>query len=142
MEILSLLVAVSSGLVTMLKTFYDTHTERNDLREKTIQEYFERVADTMQRVVDDLNAGQVPHGACAEMYQYAEHLPAVLSPLLCFDSVQHYAHMLKYAHQVEQLYVTHNAGHLDLAELEKIIGTFRACAVLAFKARIVPENAE
>lgn len=140
MEILSLLVAVSSGLVTMLKTFYDTHTERNEFREKAIQEYFERVANTMQRVVDDLNAGQIPHGACAEMYQYAEHLPAVLSPLMCFDSVQHYAQMLQKAHQVEHLYVTHRRGELDTVELEKIVGTFRACAVLALKARIVPEG--
>lgn len=131
MELIATLVSVSSGLLSLLKIAYDLRRERNAAHDDAVATLFTNIADTLDWTVKDFRAGQVPHGACAAMAQYAQEMPVVLPTLIPSDDVARYTEMLLNAHHVERLAVSYAAGHLNLVELEKVAGTFRAAAVLA-----------
>lgn len=131
MELIATLISVSGGIFSLLKTAYDVHRARNAAQDAAIALLFTQIADTLDWTVKDFRAGLVPHGACAAMAQYAEELPHVLNSLLPQQEIHRYSKMLLNAHHVERLAISHAAGHLDLTELEKVSGTFRAIATLA-----------
>lgn len=131
MELISMLVAVSSGILSIVKTFYDTHKERHADRDAALSEYFTQIADTLDRTVAEFRAGRIPHGACAEMAQYAQAMPTVLSSLDAPEAINYYAEMLYRAHHVERMQIAHTTAQLNLQELETIAGTFRAAATLS-----------
>lgn len=131
MELIATLISVSSGLLSLLHTAYTVHRERNASQDEAVASLFTHIADTLDWTVKDFRAGHIPHGACAAMAQYAQEMPVVLTSLLPPNDVARYTEMLLNAHHVERLAISHAAGHLDLTELEKVAGTFRAAAVLA-----------
>lgn len=131
MELIATLIAVGSGLLGLLKTAYSLHRERNVAHDDAVAALFTGIAETLDWTVRDFRAEKVPHGACAAMAQYASEMPTVLNGLIPAEDTARYVDMLLGAHQVERLAMSYAAGHLDITELEKVAGTFRAAAVLA-----------
>lgn len=130
MEILATLIAISSGLAALLKNAYEVHRARSAAQDAAIVSLFTGIANTLDRTAQELREGRTPHGACAEMEKYANEMVPILSMVMDTQEVAHYADLLRQVHHVEKLAVTYAAGELDLSELERVAGTFRAAAVM------------
>lgn len=130
MEIIATLVAISTGLASLMKTAYGMHRERTAAHYTAIATLFTGIADTLDWTITELREGRTPHGACAAMERYANEMAPILSSVLDATEVEAYANDLRRVHHVEMLAIAQARGELDLSELSRVAGTFRAAAVL------------
>jgi hypothetical protein len=99
-------------------------------RRREVAAYFQNIGDCLSAVYDSLNRGEVPHGRCAEMADYAKRLPDVVADDIGEDEADELSQLLQAAHEVERFYELNSSAEKakQLPDLAKAAGQFQGLA--------------
>lgn len=121
------------GVVTKLFGLRADLAKAKATRREHVVALLDKVAACLARVATDLEAGKVPHGACAELATYAGYLPSTIDdevgPQMAFTLGQE----LQEAHNVEGLVMAlGKAGNAEaeLAKLWQAVGRMHALVAI------------
>lgn len=120
-------------LIKIGSLLIDAFREKNKLDEDerdNIQEALFDVAELLDEVVYDLEAGNYPHGKCAQMDLLAKHLYNELDGKISKEYLHLLNTNLNSATALEKLYAEKDDPE-TIKELERAAGYFRAAGVLA-----------
>jgi hypothetical protein len=98
-EIIATILSVIKELVGLKSDFEAVARNHQD----HIADYLIQIRDCLQRVVDELKVGQVPHGACAELATCAVRVPEILGGVVADAETQRLAFELASTHDVESV---------------------------------------
>lgn len=101
MEVISLIVTVSSAIFS----FIQNHNTVEEQKRKEIGEFLHSISHTLTVVAENLSADIVPHGACANMREYALNFPKIVDGYMPMEKAQELSDMLVHAQNVEMLII-------------------------------------
>ena len=100
-DIISVLVSVSVALFD----FARNNKIDNEAHRNSIADFFKKISETLDVVADELSANLVPHGACANIREYALKLPEIVDGVMPAEQAKELSDMLLQAHNVEMLII-------------------------------------
>lgn len=125
-KMIDILIKVGSFLVDVFKekhSFTEDETER-------IYSCLSEIAELLDEVAYDLEAGDYPHGKCAQMDLLSKYLYNELNGKISEEYLHLLVDNLNYATELEKLYA-YKGDPEKIKDIEKAAGYFRAAGVLA-----------
>jgi TIR domain len=99
-------------------------------RRREVAAYFKNIGDCLDAVYESLSRGDVPHGRCAEMADYAKRLSDVVADDIGEDEADELSQLLQAAHEVERFYELNSSAEKaeQLPDIAKAAGQFQGLA--------------
>lgn len=130
------MLTVARSILDVVKSLLDVSQSLRTAdrqRRQDMAELFSGISGCLGETSASLRRGEVPHGRCAELLQYAQALPAVVGRELGPVRAEELGRQLFEAHRVEQLAVElGQAADKEpyLAQLDEAAGKWVALASL------------